>query len=77
MTDPNKQPEQLARDTIDKALDAAGWVIQNRDEMNVAAGPGVAIREFKTDAGFADYLLYVNKRPAGVIEAEKEEVAFD
>ena len=36
--------------------------------MNVAAGFGVAIREFKTDAGFADYLLYVNKKPTGVID---------
>ena len=76
MTDPNKQPEQLARDTIDAALVEAGWVVQSRDEMNVAAGPGVAIREFKTDAGFADYLLYVNKKPAGVIEAKKEGVAL-
>ena len=71
MTDPNKQPERVARETIDAALDQAGWVVQSRDEMNVAAGLGVAIREFKTDAGFADYLLYVDKKPAGVIEAKK------
>lgn len=72
MTDPNKQPEQLARENIDAALAEAGWVVQSRDEMNVAAKLGVAIREFKTDAGFADYLLYVDKKPAGVIEAKKE-----
>lgn len=35
-------PEQLAREHIDAALVAAGWVVQNRAEMNLAAGPGVA-----------------------------------
>jgi len=71
-----KHPEELARENIDAALVAAGWVIQDRDKMNVAAGLGVAIREFKTDAGFADYLLYVDKKPAGVIEAKKEGVVL-
>ena len=69
-------PEARARENIDRQLDEAGWVIQDRDEMNVGAGPGVAIREFKTDAGFADYLLYVDRKPAGVIEAKKEGVVL-
>jgi type I restriction enzyme, R subunit len=75
-SDPNKQPEQRARANIDAALREAGWVVQSRDEMNVAAGLGVAIREFRTDAGFADYLLYVNRKPAGVIEAKREGVVL-
>ena len=75
-SDPNKLPEQRARANIDAALVEAGWVVQSRGEMNVAAGLGVAIREFKTDAGFADYLLYVDKKPAGVIEAKREGVAL-
>ena len=75
-SDPNKQPEQRARANIDAALVEAGWVVQTRDEMNVGAGLGVAIREFKTDAGFADYLLYVAKRPVGVIEAKREGVTL-
>ena len=74
--DTAEHPEARARETIDRKLIEAGWVIQDRDEMNVGAGPGVAIREFKTDAGFADYLLYVDKKPAGVIEAKKEGVAL-
>ena len=40
-------PEQQARVEIDKALDAAGWLIQVRDELNLTAGRGVAVREFK------------------------------
>ena len=75
-TTPAKDPEAEARETIDAALNSAGWVVQDRAAMNVAAGLGVAVREFKTDAGFADYLLYVDKKPAGIIEAKKEGVVL-
>src|SRR5687768_46340 len=65
-------PEQNARLTIDTALEAAGWVIQNRDTMNLAAASGVAVREFKMASGhgFADYLLFVNGKAVGVLEAK-------
>jgi type I restriction enzyme R subunit len=67
-------PEEKARRNIDRLLAGAGWIVQSRDEANVAAGRGVAIREFplKMGYGFADYLLYVDGAPAGVIEAKKE-----
>jgi len=74
--DPNKHPEQRARDNIDAALVEAGWVVQSDRDMNVGAGLGVAVREFKTDVGPADYLLYVDKKPAGVIEAKKDGVVL-
>ncbi|TNF29764.1 MAG: DEAD/DEAH box helicase [Deltaproteobacteria bacterium] len=73
---PDLSPEALARLNIDAALEAAGWAVQDRAEMNVAAKLGVAIREFKTDAGFADYLLYVDRKPAGIIEAKKKGVVL-
>lgn len=65
-------PEQLARVDIDRALAAAGWVVQDRDAINLAAGPGVAIREFPMASGhgFADYLLFVNGKAVGVLEAK-------
>jgi type I restriction enzyme R subunit len=65
-------PEQNARLTIDSALEAAGWIIQNRDTMNLAAASGVAVREFKMTSGhgFADYLLFVNGKAVGVLEAK-------
>ena len=44
-------PEQQARVEIDKALDVAGWLIQDRDELNLTAGRGVAVREFKMADG--------------------------
>jgi type I restriction enzyme R subunit len=68
------KPEDKARKSIDQLLVAAGWVIQDTNEANVAACRGVAIREFPLNSGygFADYLLYVDGAPAGVIEAKKE-----
>jgi type I restriction enzyme R subunit len=65
-------PEQRARLDIDSALEAAGWIIQDRATMNLAAGSGVAVREFKMAAGhgFADYLLFVHGKAVGVLEAK-------
>jgi type I restriction enzyme R subunit len=69
----NETPEQEARETIDKLLNSAGWDVQNLDSVNIHARRGVAIREFplNTGHGFADYLLYVDGKAAGVIEAKK------
>ena len=67
-------PERKARELIDAALLAAGWIVQDRDEMNLSAGHGVAVREFKltTGHGFADYLLFVEGKAVGVLEAKPE-----
>jgi type I restriction enzyme R subunit len=67
-------PEDKARKTIDDLLSKADWTIQDRDMANLSAARGVAIREFplKSGYGFADYLLYVDGAPAGVVEAKKE-----
>lgn len=65
-------PEQLARTEIDRQLKACGWIVQDMDRLNIAAGPGIAVREFKLQAGFADYLLYLDMKAAGVVEAKPE-----
>jgi len=67
-------PEALARVQIDQLLQAAGWHVCNIDQVNLHAAVGVAIREFPLNPGhgFADYLLYVNGKACGVIEAKKE-----
>ena len=67
-------PEQKARVSIDALLVAAGWHVCNVADANIHAATGVAIREFplNTGFGFADYLLYVNGKACGVIEAKKE-----
>jgi type I restriction enzyme R subunit len=71
----NQTPEQLARDEIDRQLTACGWIIQDKTAINLAAALGVAVREYQTDVGPADYVLFVNKRPVGIIEAKREEEA--
>lgn len=69
----NQTPEQKARDTIDAMLQAAGWLVQTQKTINLAANLGVAVTEMATDAGFADYVLFVKGKPVGVIEAKREE----
>ncbi|HRB81344.1 MAG TPA: type I restriction-modification enzyme R subunit C-terminal domain-containing protein [Nitrospira sp.] len=65
-------PEAEARQRIDHKLERAGWVIQDLKQLNLSAGAGVAVREYPTDTGPADYVLFVNRRPVGVIEAKKD-----
>jgi len=69
----NQTPEEIARDKIDKLLEASGWIIQNKKHINLSAGTGIAVREYYTDIGPADYILFVDRKPAGVIEAKKED----
>jgi type I restriction enzyme R subunit len=66
-------PEQEARQQIDKQLEAAGWVIQDRDAIDLSAARGVAVREFKLEQGFGynDYLLFVDQKAVGAFEAKK------
>jgi type I restriction enzyme R subunit len=68
----NQNPEQIARDAIDGQLGAAGWVVQNKAAIDFRAGQGQAVREYSTDTGPADYVLFVDGQPVGVIEAKKE-----
>lgn len=70
MNRPNQNPEQIARDQIDEKLGAAGWVVQDKDAINFSAGLGIAVREYQTDVGLADYALFVDKKAVGVIEAK-------
>jgi type I restriction enzyme R subunit len=70
----NKTPEQKARDNIDKQLEVAGWDIQNKDIINWNKSNGIAVRHYNTQDGKeADYVLFVNRKPVGIIEAKKEE----
>lgn len=69
----NQNPEQIARDNIDGQLIACGWIIQKYKDKNVFAGLGVAITEYPTVSGPADYALFVDGKPVGIIEAKREE----
>ena len=65
-------PEELAREKIDALLEAAGWVLQDNDQFNRNAAQGVAVREFQLPSGPCDYLLFIDGKAAGVIEAKAE-----
>jgi type I restriction enzyme R subunit len=69
----NQNPEQQARDNIDALLTHSGSLIQSFKQKNITAAVGVAISEYSTDTGPADYILFVNRKPIGVIEAKREE----
>ena len=73
MTGINQAPEEKVRDRIDEMLQMAGWTIQDKRKINLNVSTGVAVREYPTEIGPADYVLFVDERPAGIIEAKREE----
>lgn len=69
----NQNPEQIARDTIDEMLREAGWLVQSKNKVDLSANKGIAVREYQTDVGPADYVLFVDRKPVGIIEAKRED----
>lgn len=65
-------PEEKARQEIDQLLRAAGWQVQDYNDLNLGASIGVAVREFPLLSGFADYLLFIDREAVGAIEAKAE-----
>ena len=72
----NQNPEQIARDKIDKMLIDAGWLVQSKREVDLSANKGIAVKEYQTDVGPADYVLFVDRKPVGVIEAKREDEGY-
>src|SRR5262249_38206835 len=70
----SETPEQRARREIDADLTAAGWTLQNKEDLDLTAGRGIAVRNFtmKPGFGFADYLLYLDRKAGGAVEAKPE-----
>ena len=65
--DVNKNSEQVARDRIDDRLRTAGRDVQDRNAIDCNAGLGIAVREYQTEVGPADNLLFADRRPIGVV----------
>lgn len=55
---PNQNTEPRARDRIDRQLAQAGWVVQGKKAIDFNAGRGIAVREYQTYIGPADYAVY-------------------
>jgi len=47
-----------------------------KKEVDIGASKGVAVREYQTDVGPADYVLFVDRNPVGIIEAKREDEGF-
>jgi len=68
----NQNPEQIAGDSIDDLLRALGWRVQNKKDIDLNHSLGQAIQDYQTDIGPADYVLFVNHKAVGVIEAKRK-----
>ncbi len=69
----NQTPEQRARDEIDNKLSDSGWSVQEKNRINWQVSQGIAVRHYPTQNGQeADYVLFVDRKPVGIIEAKKE-----
>ena len=70
-------PEEKARQQIDLLLQQSGWTIKdrlrvNRLQVNLAARPGLAIREAVLKTGEADYLLFAGGKAIATVGAKPE-----
>ncbi|WP_295458083.1 DEAD/DEAH box helicase family protein [uncultured Thiodictyon sp.] len=66
-------PEEKARQIIEQRLGEAGWVIQDLKAINLGAARGLAVREYPTATGPADYVLFIDREPVGILEAKRAE----
>src|SRR2546427_2804078 len=64
------EPEDEARQEIDRMLQASGWILQDYKDLNLSAGLGIAVREFPLSKDASDYALFIDRMPVGVIEAK-------
>jgi type I restriction enzyme R subunit len=66
------EPEQKARKNIDLLLEEAGWKVQAYQELSLGVSLGVAVCNFPLKSGAADYLLFVDRKAVGAVEAKPE-----
>ena len=69
----NQNPEQIARDKIEPYLSKQDGLSNQAKKSISNAGLGIAVREYQTDVGPADYVLFIDKKAVGVIEAKPED----
>jgi len=69
-------PEARTRENIDSQLTTCGWAVQDRASMNLYIGRGVAVCEYPLDTGYADYVLFVDRKAVGIVEAKAEGITL-
>ncbi len=71
------KPEEKARVKIDSMLQAAGWIVITRSEFS-RVHSAVAVCESLMKGNLeADYLLFLDGKAIGVLEAKAETIALD
>jgi type I site-specific restriction endonuclease len=67
-------PEDKARhEKINPLLEKAGWKVQHYKSANIHSSKGIAVEFFEMGkVGQADYTLFVNGQPVGIVEAKRE-----
>jgi type I restriction enzyme R subunit len=73
----NKNPEQIARDAIDERLRASGWAVQGAKAIDHDAASGIAVREYTTSIGPADYVLFSDRKALSVVEAKPDSLGAE
>ena len=63
-------PEERARQQIDTLLPQSGCIVQDRSQIKLTAGAGIAIREARLETGEADYLLFAGGKAIATVEAK-------
>ena len=64
-------PEDEARKKIDQMLMDSGWTVQHYKDLDLSASRGIAVAYFPLGGDEADYALFIDKTPVGVVEAKK------
>lgn len=67
------KPEDKARhELINPLLEKCGWEIQSKNSAKITSSLGVAIEYFQMGRDEADYVLFVDGKAVGIIEAKKQ-----
>lgn len=69
---PEQTPEQVSREKINAQLAACGWAVQDYRQFHPSTARGIALREVPLKSGTCDYLLLLDRKAVGVIEAKRE-----
>ena len=64
--------ESITRQQIDQKLTQSGWAVQDKIRLNLYEKLDVAVREMDTPTGPADYMLFIDGKACGIIEAKRE-----
>lgn len=74
--DTHMKPEEKARIIIDRMLNDAGWEVVDRNHYSPEVS-AIAVEEGLLKGNReADYLLFLNGKAVGVLEAKKESVSI-